>query len=473
MTTFWLNGTPASLEAIETNTTLLPYLRSRGLTGAKEGCAEGDCGACTVVSLERASDGTARYRALASCLVLLPSVAGRAIWTVEALAQPATGDDGLHPVQRALAEHGGSQCGYCTPGMVMSLFAEYYHPRSGDDAVDELLAGNLCRCTGYRPIREAAQALGAPAADDPFRRRLDALAPLPTPLAYEVHGMAFYRPERLEEVLALLAGQPEAVVIAGGTDLVPRITLRHERYRTLVSIEAVPELRAIQVGEGGYDIGAAATLTEIQETLSGAVPLLDALFPLFASRPIRNRATLGGNLATASPIGDASVALLALDAAVRLAQPGSWRTVALADFFTGYRRTVLAPGEVLVSVLVPRPPPAGRRLARFYKVARRSRVDISTVAAAFVVDLDDNDRVQQARLAFGGVAPIPARALAAEEALRGRRWTRRSATIAPPAEVLALLDSAFQPIDDLRASAAYRRALVTGLFERFWEETAQ
>jgi xanthine dehydrogenase small subunit len=461
---------------VDHHTTLLSWLRRRGLTGSKEGCAEGECGACAVALVRPDAGGGARLEPVNSCLVPLLSLDGQTVVTVEGVAGPSRtpGAPGaLHPVQRLMAEAGGSQCGYCTPGFVMSLYCEYYRP--GRDGYDpESIGGNLCRCTGYRPIADAARAL--PPAEAVTRAgdaRVRALA-APPPAPRAVHGPRFERPVDLHSLLSCLAARPEATVIAGGTDLMVTVNQRDQRFPAFVSVEAVEELRQFEVSEAEIAIGAGLTLGEIDERLAhvgralgageGGVGLLRQLFPLFSSRLIRNRATLGGNLGTASPIGDAPPALLALDAEVTLASAaGGERRVALADFFVGYRKTVLVPGEVIVSVHLPRPLPV---VQRFYKVSKRVLDDISTVAGAFALDLDGDRRVQRLRVAYGGVAATPLRARAAEARALGEPWSR--ATVAAVAAELAGVGS---PIDDHRGSAAYRRRMIGALFEKFAFET--
>ncbi len=466
---FTLNGQPVDLTGVDPHMTLLQYLRSTGLTGAKEGCAEGECGACAVVLL--APCDPPRYTAVNSCLLLLPMLAGREVYTVEALAR----SQHLHPVQSALVQAGGSQCGYCTPGFVMSLFAEYYRP-GRTDWDPEALSGNLCRCTGYRAIQEAAGALGTPAAADPFlpRRAAVPLRPVPLPpvplppvalpsVACEGGNTWFFRPRDLAAVSALLQTHPDAALVAGGTDLAVEINQRARRWPVLISLEGIEELRTLTWTADAVEMGSGLTLSELEEELAGRVPLLTALFPLFASRPVRNRATLGGSLATASPVGDAAPALLALGAEVRLAGGNGRRLLPLAEFFTGYRRTALQPGEVLAAVRIPLPLP---QCSRFYKVARRRRDDISTVSAAFALDRDDRGRVSRVRLAYGGVAATPARAEAAEAALLGQVWDAAALQ-----EVGPVLAEGFQPISDHRGSAAYRQKLVLRLLEKFYYET--
>ena len=452
---FLLNGERVQAEAT-LHTTLLDFLRARGLTGSKEGCAEGECGACAVVTVKQREERSA-YLPINSCLVLLPMAAGQEIYTVEALAS----SNGLSAVQQAMVEKGGSQCGYCTPGFVMSLFAEYYRPGRTGPCDPDATAGNLCRCTGYRPIRDAALSLGA-AIDDRFRRRLLQAAPKVSPVVFELQDADFHRPNTLAECLALLATHPDAQLIAGATDLAVESNLGRRRFSRLVSVEALSELRIFNETETHVEIGAALTLSEIAERWRSAPEALSEWIELFASPLIRNRATLGGNLATASPIGDGAPLLLALDAEIRIAGPAGQRTIPLTSFFTAYRQTALARGELIVSILVPKPLP---RHLRFFKVAKRRIDDISTVAACFSVDLDSAGWVERARLAYGGVAAIPLRAVEAENALHGRVWSELAIH-----EAQAALERTLQPISDHRGSAAYRLALAQSLLEKLWWE---
>jgi len=452
---FLLNGRTETVSDVDPHTTLLGYLRARGLTGAKEGCAEGECGACAVVVVDRDAEGRARFEAVNACLVLLAAVADAEILTVEGIGRSAA----LHPVQRALAEASGSQCGYCTPGFVMALFANAHRAPRKDAA--EALSGNLCRCTGYRPIREAARALPVLGDDDRFARRLLQPASTLSALHYVSRDLAFDRPDRLGDALFLRARDPEACVVAGGTDVVAQLNQEGTRHQRFLSLEAVVELRTIAEEADMLVLGAGLTLSDIEERIGPRIPLLAAVMPLFASPLIRARATLAGNLATASPIGDLAPALLALDAEVELASVRGRRRVAMQRFFAGYRQTVLEPDELIVAVRVPLQKP---QHARFFKVSKRVLDDISAVAAAFAVDVEDG-AITRARLAYGGVAPTPLRAVDAEQALIGAPFDRRLVDRAR-----SLLDRSFTPLSDVRASAAYRQAMVVSLFERFtWE----
>jgi len=450
---FVLNGRPVRVTPPFRHLTLLDFLRGNGLTGAKEGCAEGECGACTVVLVAPRDEGSA-YRPVNSCLMLLPMAAGHEIFTVESLAR----DGRLADAQRAMAAAGGSQCGYCTPGFVMSLFAEHYRPdRTG--ACDTLaLAGNLCRCTGYRPIGDAARAVG-PAPDDPFRARLRRPAPELRPVAVD----GFSRPRSVDECVAILSRDPAATIVAGGSDLVVESNLRARRWPHVVSVEAIDELRAVTTSAERVRIGAAVPLGDIGRRWTDAPDAIAEWLTLFASPPIRNRATLGGNLATASPIGDSAPLLLALDASVGIAGLSGRRAMPLASFFTGYRRTRLERGEILTHVDIPKPLPSR---IRFYKIAKRRLDDISTVAAAMAVDVDGSGRVRRARFAFGGVAATPVRLTDAEAACEGQPWNESAV-----ARVQDVIDRTVTPLSDHRGSKEFRLEVTKSLVEKFyWEE---
>jgi xanthine dehydrogenase small subunit len=449
---FLLNGTLTEAHDDAPHVSLLAYLRGAGLTGAKEGCAEGECGACAVALVHCEPGRRTRLIAVNSCLLPLGALEGRSLWSVEGVAAP---DGSLHPVQEALAARGGSQCGYCTPGFVISLFCEYY--REGRDEYDpEAISGNLCRCTGYRPIVEAARSL--PLADDLERK----LRLIQCPAQNTEQSERFLRPHSLAQACEALAQQPRARALGGGTDLMVEANLQHARFAQLVALEALPELQVFERHESELVIGAGLSLEQIAQRPHG-LALLDQLLPLFASRLIRNRATLGGNLATASPIGDAAPVLLALDASLELVGSEGARLVPLSEFFTGYRKTALEPGELIANVRVPLP---AARLARFYKVSKRVLDDISTVAAAFALELDARGRVERLRAAYGGVAATPLRAYALEQAALGQPWTRD--TLARLLDALRELGS---PLSDARGSAGYRQALIGKLLEKFWSET--
>jgi len=457
---FTLNGARVDVTGVDPNTTLLAWLRLRGLTGTKESCAEGECGACAVAFVVAAGTEKSRLVAVNSCLVLLPEVAGGEVWTVEGLAAR---DGTLHPVQRTMVEQQASQCGYCTPGFVMSLFANFHaQPRL---PARDAIAGNLCRCTGYRPILAAAAALPAVANDDVHADRLRRPAPPLDAVEYEADGVPFFRPTRLDDALAHRAAHPDATVLAGGTDLVVETNQDGRRRSRVLSLGGIAELQRIEERDGTWSIGAMATWDRIAREIGDRVPLLAQLGPLFASPLIRARGTLGGNLVTASPVGDGAPVLLALDAELDVASARARRVVSIAEWFTGYRKCALRPDELLVTIRVPAAPPTA---SRFFKVSKRELDDISSVAGALAVWRDGSGVVTKARFAFGGVADRPRRAIAAENALVGGTMDATSL-----AAVQQAASAEFTPMSDVRASAAYRTAMIGSLLAKFWHEVAR
>ncbi|MFI9150320.1 xanthine dehydrogenase small subunit [Streptomyces sp. NPDC053367] len=470
-----VNGKEAPISPAPPHTTVLDFLRERGLTGTKEGCAEGECGACSVLVARPGVNKPTDWVAVNACLVPVAALDGQEIVTAEGLA--TAGEPGcpptLHPVQEEMAVRGGSQCGYCTPGFVCSMAAEYYRPdrcahteetdggdtlQAGGDAEHgpngfdlHALSGNLCRCTGYRPIRDAAFAVGQPTDDDPLAQRREQAPPAPVATEYVQDDAVFVRRGTLAETLRLLRERPEAVVVAGSTDWGVEVNIRARRAGCAVAVDRLPELRELRVQDEYIEIGAALTLTEIERRLDGTVPLLAELFPQFASRLIRNSATFGGNLGTGSPIGDSPPALLALEASVVLADADGERVVPLADYFTGYRQSVRRPGELIRAVRIPLPLSP---VVAFHKIAKRRFDDISSVAVAFALDIEDGV-VRKARIGLGGVAATPIRALATEAALEGKPWSAQ--TVEAAARVLR---GEGTPMDDHRASSLYRSAML-------------
>ncbi|MEQ1910895.1 MAG: FAD binding domain-containing protein [Vicinamibacterales bacterium] len=449
---FLLNGRTVLVPSPAPGLSLLDYIRSIGLTGAKEGCAEGECGACAVALVGAATESTSAYKVVNSCLLPLPLADGHEIYTVESLADGGV----LAPAQQVMAAAGGSQCGYCTPGFVMSLFAEQYRPgRQG--ACDPLsMAGNLCRCTGYRPIRDAALSLG-PAPPGPRRDRLDR----PAPRLGGVETPAFSRPTTVDACVTLLARTPDTTLIAGSTDLGVEANLKAARWPHLVSLEAIDELREYRETQDSVWLGAGLPLADIARCWRAAPPVIHEWLELFASPLIRNRATLGGNLATASPIGDSAPLLLALDAVVHTAGPDGRRVIPLSSFFIGYRRTALAPSALIVAIEIPKPLPA---LVRFYKIAKRRLDDISTVAAAMAID-EESGTVRRARFAFGGVAATPIRVHEAETAAMHLPWNDAAVE-----RVQGVLERVLTPIGDHRGSSRYRLEVSKSLVAKFlWD----
>jgi xanthine dehydrogenase small subunit len=452
---------------IDSHTTLLNWLRDHGLTGCKEGCAEGECGACAVLIAKpdqtRANGDGSRLTSVNGCLVLIAGLHGAEVVTAEGLGHPGN----LHPVQSAMATAGGSQCGYCTPGFVVSMADEYYRPDRSDSGRQqfdlEALSGNLCRCTGYRPIRDAAFSLGLPASSDPLVNRGQPL-PISPAIKLEAQDGTFVRHLTLAQTLETLRKHPNAKVLAGGTDWGVEVNLRHSRSAFTIAIDHLQELREIHWQDDHVEIGAGLSLSELERQLEGRIPLLHDWIPLFASRLIRNSATLGGNIGTASPIGDSPPVLLALEASVILASSSGERIVRLDEFFTGYRKTVRNPDELIRAIRIPLPL-APR--AKFYKIAKRRMDDISSVAAGITLELQ-GDLVQKIRIGLGGVAATPIRALETEAFLTGKTWNETNAR-----EAAKIMANSGTPLDDHRASAAYRKAMLEQLLLKFFFETSK
>ncbi|MFO7856636.1 MAG: xanthine dehydrogenase small subunit [Paracoccaceae bacterium] len=448
---FLLNGERVALSDVDPRTTLLDWLReARGLTGTKEGCNEGDCGACTV-GISRLEEGRVVRRAANACIQLLPMLDGAAVTTVEALG-------GDHPVQTAMVERHGSQCGFCTPGIVMSLWCD-----DGVRAPADVLAGNLCRCTGYGPILQAAEDARAAGRveDDPA-----ALAGLEDgePLAVEGGGARAFAPVSEDALAALCVEWPEAVLVAGATDVGLWLTKRLERPATLIFVHQVRDFGRVLETETEVEIGAGASWTAAERALARLAPDLGELVRRFASVQVRNAATVGGNVANGSPIGDGPPVLIALGAEVALRRGAETRRLPLEDFFLDYGKQDRRPGEYVSALGVPRP--AAGEIVKAFKVSKRFDQDITAVLGCVRIAVEGG-RVAAARIAYGGMAGVPKRARAAEAALIGRAWSE--ATVR---EAMAALGEDFAPIDDMRASAAYRMRTARNLLLKVWLEAA-
>lgn len=447
---FRLNDTAVELADSNPRESLLRWLNRNGSRGTKEGCADGDCGACTVALVEHDTQGQAHYRAVNSCLLPVGSLVGREIITVEHLAQGKQ----LHPVQQVMVDCSGSQCGYCTPGFVMSLFTGYYSGELDDHTIE----GNLCRCTGYLPIRRATDQLRdmqRPA--DRFATRLASATKAETADC----GDHYFNPSSIDAALALKQQHPGARWIAGATDLGVELSRGKHPATSFIALDRIDELQQITIGTEAITIGAGVSLAVIESELAAEIPSLTQMLRWFAARQVKNRASIGGNLGTASPIGDLLPVLLALDGEIHLQAARGRRVVAAADFFIDYRQTAREDDELVLAVSIPR----SRICSAAYKVAKRQNDDISIVAAAFAMEVDEERRVRHVRLAYGGVAAIPLRAKHAERFLLGRALD--AATLG---EVADRLRNEFTPMSDHRASADYRRALCANLFARFIEE---
>ena len=465
---FVLGHRPHALPDVAPDRTLLDVLREDlRCTAVKEGCASGDCGACTVAVAEAEEGGRLHWRAINSCIRLAHSVEGMAVFTAEDIA----GEGGrLHPAQRAMLECHGSQCGFCTPGFVMSLFA-LHRQRDGaavsrDEAL-HALSGNLCRCTGYRPILDAAQTMhhwpDVPLDESGLLQQLKLLAQDGRATAADSASNFYATPTTLAELLRLRAAHPQALIAAGTTDVGLWVTKQHRRFGQIIDVTRVTELRRIERGAHSLSIGAAASLTEAFDALAESRPQLKPFFDRFAGLPVRESGTLGGNVANGSPIGDSMPLLIALGATLVLASTRGERTLPIEDFYLAYRKTALAPDEVLARIEVPQPTP--HEWLRADKISKRFEDDISAVCLAVALQVEDGV-IHSARIGAGGVAAVPARAIQTEAALAGQQC----------AEVIfdaaaSVLEAEFKPLSDMRASSAYRRAVLGNLLRRGWQQS--
>ncbi|MGI9220026.1 MAG: xanthine dehydrogenase small subunit [Woeseiaceae bacterium] len=462
---FILDGNIVELDNVDPTRTVLQFLREDlRRKGSKEGCAEGDCGACTVVVAEKLSgkEGVS-LRAINSCIQFLPTLHGKELITVESL-QPAGA--ALHPVQQAMVDNHGSQCGFCTPGFVMSLYALYEtNDKPGRTEIDDALAGNLCRCTGYRPIIAAAKAMYELPAATESPVHADRLEALDTDAALQISfgDKKFFAPVSSAELGQLLAAHPQATILAGGTDVGLWVTKQHRVLDTVIYTGRVKELRAVEETESHLEIGAAVTLTDAMQVVVDQFPALDELFRRFASPPIRNAGTLGGNIANGSPIGDSMAALMVAGCRLVLQSVEGTRETTLEDFYIDYQVKDLRDGEFVASVRIPKP--ADGSVLRSHKLSKRFDQDISAVCTAYRLELADG-KVADFAMACGGLAATIKRASNCEAVLIGAEWN--AASIARAQQALA---KDFSPISDMRASAEYRLQATQNLLQRFYLES--
>ncbi|MFA5664286.1 xanthine dehydrogenase small subunit [Castellaniella sp.] len=468
---FVFNGQLRRLTDFDPNLTVLRYVREheRAL-GSKEGCAEGDCGACTAVVAELADNGL-HYRAVNTCIQFLATLDGKALMTVEHLES----DAGLHPVQEAMAESHASQCGFCTPGFVMSMFAgAQNHVPPTRVAIDEMLAGNLCRCTGYTPIIHAAEKALAPAsgaqireADEVLLRQQLQAVSSQEGVSIHSHGKHFIAPATLAELAEILLRAPDATLLAGGTDVGLFVTKKHAALETVVYIGRVAELARIEDTPQGVRLAAAVTYAQASAGLQALYPDMGKLISRIGAVQVRNLGTVVGNIANGSPIGDMPPALIAAGARVVLRRGDATRELPLEAYFIAYGKQDRVPGEFIEALLVPRPDPGG--VLKVYKISKRIDQDISSVCGAFNLGFSEEagERVvKSARICFGGMAGTPLRASQCEAFLVGRVWDEATAE-----QAAELLSETYQPLNDARASAAYRNRVAGNLLRKFFHET--
>ena len=465
---FILAGQVEEIHNCNPTRTVLEFLREdKGLIGTKEGCAEGDCGACTVVIGELRDDGI-RYRAINACIQFLATLDGKQLLTVEDLSQ--AGNE-LHSVQRAMVEQHGSQCGFCTPGFVMSLFAMYHDETERDverTDIDSGLAGNLCRCTGYAPIvRAAEQALKAGRADHftehkaRYIKLLKSIQPAST-LKISSKNRRYFAPRSIDELCDLLQNHPQAVLVAGATDVGLWVSKQLRQLGAVIYLGAVKELK--QVGYEGSDllIGATVTYTDAKAAISARYPAFDALIERIGATQVRNAGTIGGNIANGSPIGDMPPGLIAIGARLALRSSQGQRIIDLEDYFISYGKQDLRAGECVEQIILPTQPE--NQLFSIYKISKRFEQDISAVRGAFALQIVDGT-ITNARVCFGGMAETPKRARNCEQALNSKPWSQETISQA----MRAMLED-YTPLTDMRATAAYRMRVAQNLLQRFFLE---
>ena len=448
---FLLNGEAVSVDGVSPTTTLLEWLReNRGLSGTKEGCNEGDCGACSILVTTKDDNGV-NHQALNACILFLPQLHGKSLRTVEGLQAK---DGTLHPVQDAMIEHHGSQCGFCTPGFIMSMAAAH---QSGQTDHNNILAGNLCRCTGYAPIIRAAEAAEAA----PKSATLDADAENLPNISESLQDETGFVPRSSDELATWYLDNPEGTLVGGATDVGLWVNKGFKDIEPVAFVAQIEDLRKIEETSEGLRVGAGTTLTRLREAIKDRHPDFAEMIRRYGSTQVRNAATIGGNVANGSPIGDGPPALIALDAKLRLRKGDTYREMPIEEFFIAYGKQDREPGEFVESILIPN---QTDRL-KCYKLSKRFDQDISAVCGCFSITVE-NGTVTDARIAFGGMAATPKRASAVEAALVGNAWSEETVYAALPK-----FEEDYQPITDMRASDKYRAHSARNLLVRYFEES--
>lgn len=453
-------------------TTVLNYLRNNPMhKGVKEGCAEGDCGACTVVIGELKNNKEIEYKAWDSCLVFLPMLHGKLLVTVENLSYKNGFEKILHPVQEAMVECNGSQCGYCTPGIVMSLFSLYKSETNpSKEIIEDALTGNLCRCTGYKPIIEAAAKSYVKQDNDPFTVNEKQIVELLLEIRKKSNSIKidttqqhYYQPQMLPEALKLKNEMQNAILVNGGSDIALRVTKRHELLKEIIDLSAVNELKEYKITDTEIVLGAGMKLEEVKKIAKTELPALYDGLTVFGSKQIRSVATLGGNLGSASPIGDTLPILMAYNADIVLQSINGERKININNFITAYRKTECRANEIITAIIIPKP--SSKNFVKFYKVSKRKDLDISTVSGGFSLILKDNT-VEVITLTYGGMAATTKRASKAESYLKGKEWVRENVE-----QAMEIIAKEFTPLSDARSGAEFRTIAAKNLLMKFWSET--
>lgn len=455
-------------------TTVLNYLRSLpDHKGVKEGCAEGDCGACTVVLCELNENNKLSYKTITSCLVFLPMIHGKQLITVENLVDRNNKKVLLHPVQHALVKSNGSQCGYCTPGIIMSLFALYKnHNNPTREIIEDALTGNLCRCTGYQPIINAAQKACTNNGIDHFTEKEPEIVELLKQINKEEKTISiitetqkYFKPRLLSEALVLKRQYPNALIINGASEIALKQTKKYELLKEIIDLSDVDELKIFKENDKEFIIGTGLSLEKIKANVKDKLPAFYDLLKVFASLQIRNIATLGGNIASASPIGDTLPLLFAYKAKLKIICSDNERSLYITDFIKGYRLTDLKPDEIIKSVIIHRPDK--KEIIKYYKVSKRKDLDISTLSAGFRLFLDKDKNIKEIILAYGGMAAFTKKACKTEKFLLNKKWQRHYIE-----KAMEILYREYEPISDARAFAESRRIAAKNLLLKLYSETS-